>query len=272
MLLILFMAQYRANGTVRSYLHLKTDLLRYSIFLQNLRARISPPWSARSYINLESSPYFPVSTCIGFAYYIVLLRDETSSSVFCLSYPDMMWKIINWIRDSISIIFHEGSNKRGCLCLAQKKGQSISIDEGHLFMRCFCSSNCFLKRTILICLILLSGLKAYCVKWCMIDFSNSSYKTVLPLWVQTLACRLFQPRDVWRSKWSCQRPGRFFWTLVQQKINDLVLIEIRVCRLPVHEQENPVYFKPGRLPRMGETISLLIDYFTFSLTAICAGW
>ena len=73
----------------------------------------------------------------------------------------------------------------------------------------------------------------------------------LPLWVQTLACRLFQPRDVWRSKWSCRRPGRFFWTLVQQKIKDLVLIEARECRLPVHEKENPVDFKPGRLQRKG---------------------
>ena len=150
---------YLVHGTVSSKWHcevvptFKDWLLRYSIFLQNLRARISPPWSARSYINLESSPYFPVSTWIGFAYYIVLLRDETSSSVFCLSYPDMMWKIINWIRDPISIIFHEGSNKRGCLCLAQKKGQLINIDEGHLFMRCFCSSNCSIKRTTLICLI-----------------------------------------------------------------------------------------------------------------------
>ena len=174
MLLILFMAQYRANGTVRSYLHLKTDLLRFSIFLQNLRARISPPWSARSYINLESSPYFPVSTCIGFAYYIVLLRDETP--LFCILFI-LMWCEKSSIEFEIPspIIFHEGSNKRGCLCLAQKKGQLISIDEGHLFMRCFCSSNCFLKRTTLICLIWLSGLKAYCV-W-LIDFSNFSSKT-----------------------------------------------------------------------------------------------
>ena len=165
MLLILFMAQYRANGTVRSYLHLKTDLLCYSIFLQNLRARISPPWSARSYINLESSPYFPVSTWIGFAYYIVLLRDETSSSVFCLSWCDVKNHQLN----SRSHLHHLswGIKWTWLFVFGPEKGQLISIDEGHLFMRCICSPNCFLKDNPV-------GFKSIL---CMIDFSNSSYKT-----------------------------------------------------------------------------------------------
>lgn len=46
MLEILLIAKYRANGTVKSY---RSD-------------RISPPWSFKSYISLESSPYFPVRT------------------------------------------------------------------------------------------------------------------------------------------------------------------------------------------------------------------
>ena len=160
---------------------------------------------------------------------------------------DVMCKIINWIRDPIYVIFHEGSNKRGRLCLAQKKGQLFSVDEGHLFMRCFCSPNCFLKRLPSFECLVGKHILLNCVRL-------TSHIPRTKLWLTSLSSNtgVSIVSAPWRLKvemimsktWQI-----FLNTLVQEKIKDLVSIEARECRLPVHERENPGYFKTGWLPR-----------------------
>ena len=159
--------------------------------------------------------------------------------LFCILFI-LMWcekSSIEFKIPSPSSFMRDQMNVAACVW-PRKKGQLISIDEGHLFMRCFCSPNCFLNRTTL---FWLSGLKAYCVKWCMIDFSNSSDKT--PTY-------LFQFKH-WRV--DCFSPVTFEGR--NDHVKDLADFSEHTCAakdkgfnvnrepgLPVNERKNPGCF------------------------------